>query len=94
MRRIDMRTWPRRQHFEFFNTFDNPYFGMCANVDLSKFYPFMKQHGYSNNIGIIYLIARTANTIPEFRFASSRGRSGRARGCPPGINHFIHRKPV
>jgi chloramphenicol O-acetyltransferase type A len=73
MRRIDMRTWPRRQHFEFFNTFDNPYFGMCANVDLSKFYPFMKQHGYSNNIGIIYLIARTANTIPEFRFRLREG---------------------
>ena len=24
MRRIDMQTWPRRQYFEFFNTFDNP----------------------------------------------------------------------
>lgn len=73
MRRINMQTWPRRQHFEFFNTFDHPHFGMSTNVDLSKLYPFMKQHGYSNNIGIIYLIARTANAIPEFRLRLREG---------------------
>jgi chloramphenicol O-acetyltransferase type A len=73
MRRINMQTWPRRQHFEFFNAFDNPHFGLCANVDLTAFYPFMKQHGFSINVGIVYCIARAANAIPEFRYRIREG---------------------
>jgi chloramphenicol O-acetyltransferase type A len=73
MRKINMETWPRRQHFEFFRGFDHPHFGLCANVDLTAFYLFIKQHKISFSIAIVYLIARTANTIPEFRY---RIRSG------------------
>ena len=73
MRKINLQTWPRRQHFEFFNTFDSPHFGMCANVDLTAFYPFMNQHEYSINLGIIYLITRAVNTIPEFRYRIREG---------------------
>jgi chloramphenicol O-acetyltransferase type A len=40
---------------------------MCANVDLTAFYPALKQRGISLTVGIIYVISRTANAIPEFR---------------------------
>lgn len=73
MRKINMQAWPRRQHFEFFNTFDNPHFGMCANIDLTAFYPFIKQLDYSINLGIVYVIARAANAIPEFRYRIREG---------------------
>ena len=68
MHTIDMQTWPRREHFKTFNSFDHPHFGMCANVDLTTFKPFVKQQGYSITVAIIYLITRTANAIPEFRY--------------------------
>lgn len=67
MRTIDMQTWARRQQFELFSTYDSPYFGLCANVDLTAFYPAVKQRGHSLTIAIVYLIARAANAIPEFR---------------------------
>ena len=67
MRIIDMETWPRRDHFGFFNNFDDPHFNMCANMDISSFYSFLKPSGVSFTVGIIYLIARAANQIPEFR---------------------------
>ena len=67
MRKIDMQTWSRRDHFKLFKTFNHPHFSMCANVDLTKFFPYVKQHGYSFTVSVIYLIARTANAIPEFR---------------------------
>jgi chloramphenicol O-acetyltransferase type A len=73
MRKINLETWPRRQHFEFFSGFDHPHFGLCANVDLTAFYPFIKQHGFSFSIATVFLITRAANTIPEFRY---RIRSG------------------
>ncbi len=73
MRKIDMQTWPRRDHFHTFMTFDHPHFNMCANIDLSKFHPFIKQHNIPFTIAIVYLLTRTANAIPEFRY---RIRSG------------------
>jgi chloramphenicol O-acetyltransferase type A len=68
MRKIDMNTWPRRQHFEFFRAFDHPHFNICANVELSPFNAFVRQRGLSLNIAIVYLLARAANAIPEFRY--------------------------
>jgi chloramphenicol O-acetyltransferase type A len=68
MRKIDMQTWSRRKHFEVFSTFDFPHFNLCANVDLTLFYPFVKQHSISINVAIVYLLTRAANLIPEFRY--------------------------
>ncbi len=68
MREIDMRTWPRREHFELFNTFNHPHFNMCANVDLTAFFPFVQQRGVTFTVGIVYVISRAANATLEFRY--------------------------
>jgi len=68
MRTIDLRSWSRREHFQVFRTFDIPHFNICANVDLTVFYPFIKQHGISFNIATVYILTRAANAIPEFRY--------------------------
>jgi chloramphenicol O-acetyltransferase type A len=73
MRQIDLQTWPRAEHFEVYNRFDYPHFNLCANVDLSVFTPYVKDHGISFNIAVVYVLARAANAIPEFRY---RIRSG------------------
>jgi chloramphenicol O-acetyltransferase type A len=67
MRTIDMQTWPRRQHFKFYSTFDHPHFGMNVNVDLTAFYPVVKQQGQSFTVAFVYLLSRAANAVPEFR---------------------------
>ena len=67
MRKIDLQTWPRREHYEFFNAFNHPHFNLCANVDLTKFYPYVKGHEISFTTAIVYVISRAANDIPEFR---------------------------
>lgn len=68
MRTINLDTWSRREHFKVFRTFDHPHFSMCANVDLTTFYPAVKEHGYPITVAIVYIIARAANEIPEFRY--------------------------
>ncbi|MCL7454948.1 MAG: chloramphenicol acetyltransferase [Anaerolineae bacterium] len=68
MRVIDKETWSRREHFEFYRGFDHPYFGLSANVDVTAFYPEVKERGVSLTVAIVYLIARAANAIPEFRY--------------------------
>ena len=73
MRHINLETWPRREHFEVFSTFDYPHFSMCANVDLTTFYPVLKQRGISFTVAIVYVLARAANAIPEFRYRIRAG---------------------
>jgi len=68
MRTIDMQTWSRREHFELFSTYGYPHWGVCANVDLTAFYPAVKQRGHSLTIAIVYVITRASNAIPEFRY--------------------------
>jgi len=68
MRKIEMQTWPRREHFKLFSAFDHPHAGMCANVDLTTFYPVVKQRGFSFTVALVYVLARAANAIPEFRY--------------------------
>jgi chloramphenicol O-acetyltransferase type A len=67
MRRIDLKTWPRREHFETYNTFDHPHFNMCANVDMTAFYSALKERNISFTVAIVYVLSRAANDIPEFR---------------------------
>ena len=74
MRYIDMQTWSRREHFKVFSAFDHPHAGFCANVDLTTFYPVVKQRGYSITVAIVYVLSRAANAIPEFRYRIRAGK--------------------
>lgn len=68
MRVIELEAWPRREHFQRFRGFNHPHFGMCANVDVTAFYPAVKQRGASFTVALVYVLARAANAIPEFRY--------------------------
>ena len=68
MRTIDLENWARQEHFDLYRTFDYPHFSMCAHVDITKFYSYVKHHGISFNLAVVYILTRTANAIPEFRY--------------------------
>jgi chloramphenicol O-acetyltransferase type A len=68
MRHIDMGTWPRREHFALYSGFDHPHFGMCADVDVTAFFPAVGERGYSITVAVVYVISRAANAVPEFRY--------------------------
>jgi chloramphenicol O-acetyltransferase type A len=68
MRQLDMQTWPRREHFRLYSAFDQPHFSLSANVDLTRFYPAVKERGVSVSVALVYTLARAANAIPAFRY--------------------------
>ncbi len=86
MRTIDLETWPRRKHFKLYNSFAQPHFGMCANVDISTFQPAIKRAGHSFTVAIVYVIARAANSIAEFRC--------RIRGEQVVEHEIVHASPT
>lgn len=67
MRYIDLDTWPRRAQYEFINTFDYPHFNMSANMDITAFYTAVKQSGISITVVLVYVLARAAHDVAEFR---------------------------
>ncbi len=85
MRTIDMQTWSRREHFELFNSYGYPHWGVCANVDLTAFYPAVKQSGHSLTIAMVYVIARASNAIPEFRYRIREGQVIEHEIINPGL---------
>jgi chloramphenicol O-acetyltransferase type A len=68
MRHINLETWPRREHFIVFSALGYPHFSLSANVDLTAFYPVVKQRDLSFTVATLYVLARAANTVPEFRY--------------------------
>ena len=73
MRKIDLQTWSRREHYELFNSFNHPHFNLCANVELTNFLPYAREHQIPFTPAFIYLISRAANAIPEFRYRIQGG---------------------
>ena len=73
MRHINLETWPRCEQFRLFSAWDYPHFSMCANVDLTAFYPVVKRRGISFTVATVYVLARAANAIPEFRYRIRAG---------------------
>lgn len=67
MRGIDLSSWSRRDQFEMFRGSPLPCFNVCADVDITETRRAAKRRGVPITAAIVYLIARTANQIPEFR---------------------------
>lgn len=68
MKYIDLGTWSRREHYRLYRHFDQPHFNMCANVDLTAFYPALKERGITFTVGVLYVLARAANDVAAFRY--------------------------
>ncbi|MEM6719981.1 MAG: CatA-like O-acetyltransferase [Bacteroidota bacterium] len=68
MRKLDVHTWNRKQHFEFFNTFQDPFFAVAAPMDVTKAYAFAKASG--NSFFAVYLhdCMKAINDIEAFHY--------------------------
>ena len=67
MRTINLNDWPRRDHYLYFKDWEYPQFSLCADIDITKILPLIKDRKISFTAAIMYLVARVANGIPEFR---------------------------
>lgn len=68
-RPLDLESWPRREHFRFFRTYDNPYFNVCANVDVTDLVERTRaEHEPSFFVASLWLSLETANAVEPFRY--------------------------
>lgn len=64
---INMGSYPRRAHFDYFRSLQGPYVGLTANVDVTALVTFCKAHGYSFYLSFLHAAALAADSVPAFR---------------------------
>lgn len=68
MKKLNIQTWNRKKHFEFFNTFQDPFFAVVAPMDVTNAYNFAKASG--NSFFAVYLhdCMKAVNVVEAFRY--------------------------
>jgi chloramphenicol O-acetyltransferase type A len=72
---LDVTNWSRRDAFEFFRGYDNPYFNVCTRLDISRLMTFLQNKpDVSVSLSYHYFALRIANEIEPFRYRLDQGR--------------------
>ena len=66
-KKIDTSNWNRKEHFEFFSSFDEPFFSIVAEVDCSIAYKKAKENEHSFFAYYLYRSLQAVNKVEEFR---------------------------
>lgn len=64
---LDLTNWKRKSTFDYFKTFEDPFFNICTHLDVSQLYELCQQKEYSFNLAILYYSLKVANEMEEFR---------------------------
>jgi chloramphenicol O-acetyltransferase type A len=67
MKIIDVESWNRKEHFEFFSKMKSPYFGFTTEVDCTKAYDKAKKEGHSFYAVYLYRSMVAINTVDELK---------------------------
>ena len=65
---LDLTTWPRREHFDFFRRFSEPFFGITTPMDVTKAYQRAKQSQFSFFTHYLHCSLKAANETTEMRY--------------------------
>jgi chloramphenicol O-acetyltransferase type A len=66
---LDIETWSRRKQFEFFKDYDNPYFNLCVDVDVTSLLALTRATpDLSFFITYHFLSMKAANEVEPFRY--------------------------
>lgn len=65
---VDVESWNRKEVFHFFNSFDEPYFGMTADIDVTNAYHAAKEQKISFFIYYLHKSLQTANSIKALKY--------------------------
>lgn len=71
---IDEKTWKRAMHCMVFRNSVEPAFCVTFELDITNFYPKVKEKNYSFTMAVIYAVSKCANEIEEFRYRFLDGK--------------------
>ena len=82
MKRIDMNTYPRRDHFAHFCAMAYPDVGVTVDADVTDLLSLCREKGYSFYLVVLHAVALAADEVPEFRRRIDNGGIVEYDECP------------
>lgn len=64
---VDIDAWNRKATYEFFREFEDPFFNVTANLDVTNLYRFCKDNGLAFSLASLFFSLQAANEIRELR---------------------------
>lgn len=68
MKILDIDSWKRKEHFNFFSQFDEPFFGIVSEIDCTIAYKIAKENGESFFAYYLHKSLLAVNEIEEFKY--------------------------
>tara|TARA_R110002073_G_scaffold72537_1_gene177742 strand:- start:784232 stop:784858 length:627 start_codon:yes stop_codon:yes gene_type:complete len=86
MRELDIENWNRKEHFYFFRQFDDPYFAVTVDFDVTK--ALNRSKATESSFFVMYLHAcmQAINSVENFKF--------RIQGDKVVVHDVIHASPT
>lgn len=79
---IQMESYPRRKHFEYFKDMAQPYVGVTVKVDITNFFHTVKDKNLPFFLSFLYCISNAANSVAELRQRIYEGGIIEYQRCP------------
>ena len=64
----DQSSWKRKQHYDFYKDFSEPFFGLTVDIDITSLYLKAKERGISIFLAYVHEIMVAMNSVEEFRY--------------------------
>ena len=67
-KKININSWKRKNQYNFFKKYDNPYFNIGTELEISEFYSFTKQNSISFFIASLFASTKALNLVKELKY--------------------------
>ena len=74
MKIINIENWKRKEYFEFFRKYDNPFFGIVTEIDCTRAYEKSKENGLSFFAYYLHKSIMAVNRVQELKFRIVNGK--------------------
>ena len=71
--KLDLESWARKEHFEFFSNFDEPYTGVSVEIDCTAAYERCKQNNISFFLYYFHQALVAVNSVEALRYRIEDG---------------------
>lgn len=79
---LNMDTYPRRAHFDYFRSLAYPYAGLTVEVDITEFLSAVKAKGLPFFLSLCWCVGQAANSVPQLRQRILDGKIVEFDRCP------------
>ncbi len=65
---VNLETWERAGHYNFFKRMDYPHHSICVQLDITQFMKTIKERELPFYLSMIFITSSAINTVKEFRY--------------------------